>query len=129
MNKVLCLVAAVFLSACATLGDGFGGQKWQLAELMGKPVRTGAHLIFYTDENRVVGSGGCNRFVGAYEKGKGDRIRFSQIASTMMACEKGMEIEQKFLDVLSKTDSYVLRDGRLQLNRARMAPLAVFEAQ
>jgi len=39
-----------------------------------------------------------------------------------------MDIEKAFLDVLSAVDNYSLNGGHLTLNRARMAPLARFEA-
>lgn len=45
----------------------------------------------------------------------------------MMACP-GVEGEERFLDVLTRADSYSLRGDTLVLNRARMAPLARFVA-
>ena len=45
-----------------------------------------------------------------------------------MACAAGMEVEQAFHEVLRNADSFALDGDRLVLNRARMAPLARFEA-
>mgnify|MGYP003611360718 CR=1 FL=1 len=42
-------------------------------------------------------------------------------------CAEGMALEQQFLQVLSQADGYHAEAGRLQLLRARMAPLARFE--
>jgi heat shock protein HslJ len=39
-----------------------------------------------------------------------------------------MEVETAFHDVLKMVDNYSLSGDRLTLNRARMAPLARFEA-
>jgi heat shock protein HslJ len=45
-----------------------------------------------------------------------------------MACAEGMETEQAFNEVLGMVDNYSLNGEQLTLNRARMAPLARFEA-
>ncbi|PZO83394.1 MAG: heat-shock protein [Micavibrio aeruginosavorus] len=103
---------------------------WKLVRLMGEPVKPSqneAHIILKDHDARVIGSGGCNRLTGGYVLKQPERIRFTQIVSTMMACPSGMDREQEFLETLGRVDSYVIRDGRLQLLRARMAPLAEFE--
>jgi copper homeostasis protein (lipoprotein) len=106
---------------------------WKLVELNGKPVappatnRREAHLILKRDTKRVAGSGGCNSFGGSYELLTGNQIQFSKIAATRMACPD-MSIEGQFFKVLETADSYTITGETLQLNRARMAPLARFEA-
>jgi len=103
---------------------------WKLVELMGQPVSDlprDAYLILKEKDQRVTGSGGCNGIGGSYETDNQFKLRFSQMVSTMMACIKGGDTERQFLDVLSKVDSYTIQGGMLQLNRARMAPLARFE--
>lgn len=106
---------------------------WKLVELRGKKVipsenqNREPHFILKEPDKKVVGHGGCNSFHGEYELLTGDRIRFSKMASTLMACE-GMETEREFLDVLEMADNYYVDGDTLQLNRARMAPLARFAA-
>ena len=110
---------------------------WKLVELNGKPVvldectgGRGAFIILKKENNRVNGSTGCNTFTGAYEIDPARyRIRFSPMAITMMAC-LNMEVENELKRVLELADNYaVAADGKhLSLNRARMAPLARFEA-
>ena len=85
------------------------------------------HMILKKDSARVQGNSGCNTFTGGYELKEPNRISFSQVASTQMACID-MENETQFLKVLSQADSYYLKGDTLQLIRARMAPLAVFQA-
>lgn len=79
-------------------------------------------------EMRAAGNSGCNSFTGSYELKDGSRIRFSQMASTKMAC-MDMTIEQEFLNILQSADSYWFDGATLVLNRARMAPLARFEIE
>ena len=105
---------------------------WKLIELMGEPVtyREGereAFITFKAENCRVHGNFGCNTFNGSYEIKFGDRIKFSQMISTMMMCTN-MELEQKFGEVLRMTDNYNLNGDVLVFNKARMAPLARFEA-
>ena len=105
---------------------------WKLVELNGKPVPTlgrEPHLILKAEGGRVNGFGGCNSFSGPYELDEAkSRIRFGKLASTMKACASGMEVEDAFHRVLQTVDNYSLSGDRLSLNKARMAPLARFEA-
>lgn len=113
--------------------SGIAETYWKLVELNGKPIaKTGGmlkepHLIFHAATGRVTGNGGCNSLMGSYELLPGDRIRFSKMASTLMACPEN-DIEDAFLKVLETADNYVRMSNQLVLNRARMAPLARFEA-
>lgn len=106
---------------------------WKLIELNGKPITVRAnskepHIILKQEGNKVNGSGGCNSFMGGYALREGRRIKFLQMASTLMACINDDGTEAAFLKVLSKADSYFIHGDTLQLNRAKMAPLAVFKA-
>lgn len=117
----------------AALADAsFTGTYWKLTELMGKPIAAGSsnkemYVQFNKEKNRVQGNGGCNGFIGTYEPGKMNRVKFSGMASTQMACPK-MEDEATFLKVFSTADSYIIKGNRMQLVKGRMAPLAIFEA-
>lgn len=108
------------------------GTNWKLVELMGKPFeKKKSHqknaFINFSDEGRITAYAGCNSMMGSYEAKEGNRISFAQIASTMMACED-METERIFTDVLGKADNYAISGKTLSFNKARMAPLARFEA-
>jgi heat shock protein HslJ len=106
---------------------------WKLVELMGKKVQHNEinkrepHMILRYDGNKVTGSGGCNTFNSTYELKEGSRITFSKVAATLMACEN-METEHEFFRILEMADNYFLSADTLVLHKARMAPLARFEA-
>lgn len=108
------------------------GKYWKLVELNGQPVpslKREPYLILRAEDGRMHGVGGCNSFTGSYELDETrQRISFDQIAATMMACASGMQIETAFHEVLRSVDNYSLHGDHLTLNRARMAPLARFEA-
>lgn len=104
---------------------------WRLVELSGAPVAAAAgaqspYLHLRAEGGRFQGFGGCNSYSGSYVLEEGGRIRFSDVAATMMACPD-METESRLFEVLGTADSYALTDRGLSLNRARMAPLARFE--
>ena len=113
--------------------ESITGKYWKLIELNEKPVvfeesmRREPSIIMRNEGNRVNGHGGCNTLTGSFEISKENRIRFSQMASTMMMC-LNMEIEDGLKRALEMTDNYTISaDGKfLSLNKARMA-LARFE--
>lgn len=107
-------------------------KKWRLIELNGQALSDMAERpakIPYMQldaSRRVSGNSSCNRFFGTYELNPNDRITFSPMGMTRMACLNDTNIEADLMQVLSSADSYVLRNDTLVLNRARMAPLARF---
>lgn len=113
--------------------SGIQEKYWKLTELMGKAVgptpqdKKEIHIKFRSKENRLEGFGGCNGFGGTYELKTGDRITISRIISTQMACSE-LDIENELIRVLETADNYNLNGDKLVLNKARMAPLARFEA-
>jgi heat shock protein HslJ len=120
------------LSAGVALAEDITEKYWKLTELYGEAVTTPeggreAHIILKKEDNRVTGNGGCNILNGSYTLETGNRIRFSQMVSTMMMCVN-MDVEMKMKQVLEMADNYTVKDNILTLNKARMAPLARFEA-
>jgi heat shock protein HslJ len=69
-------------------------------------VEPGTHptAIFGVD-GTLSGNGSCNNFSGGVET-DGQSISFGPIASTMMACEVGMEQEATYLAALENASSY-----------------------
>ncbi len=108
------------------------GTYWKLVSLEGEPIQVAdrkrePHLIFATEEQRVSGSGGCNRVTGGFDLG-GDKLRLRQMAGTMMACPAGMDQESRFLQSLSKVERYHISGDHLELLDASGTVLVRFEA-
>lgn len=127
----------VMLGGCAAPAhsphaDGITEKYWKLVELNGKPVprlEREPSMTLRGEAARVTGYSGCNNFVGTYTLDEPLlRIRFNQIAVTERACVVGGDTEAAFLEVLRNADNFSQQGDRLSLNRARMAPLARFEA-
>lgn len=107
---------------------------WKLITLEGQEVKMEENQereIFFTlnaENSTVNGFAGCNHFNGNYNLEKGNRLKFSQIATTMKACEDLDLNDHDFLEVFNLTDNYTINGDTLSLNVGRRAPLAVFEA-
>ncbi|MGY6217528.1 META domain-containing protein [Methylolobus aquaticus] len=92
---------------------------WKLTELNGGPVKVlpqqrEPHLILQSEQQRLAGSGGCNRLLGSYTL-QGASIAFGQVASTMMACVDGMEQETAFFRTLESVRAWKIRGDGLEL--------------
>ena len=93
--------------------------------LSGQKGERAPYLRF--DGGRVGGLGGCNRFGGRYET-DGDRLSFSPVMSTRMACRPDlMKAEQVFLDMLSKVKGMTIDGDRLELLDGGGKVLATFD--
>ncbi len=93
------------------------GKYWKLIELEGETVLMAKnqereiHFKLNATENKINGFAGCNNFFGTYELEEDKmRIKFSQLASTMMACP---DAEAKFdaASVASVVGKYTLSQG------------------
>jgi len=92
---------------------------WKLASLGDTAVASASqqqepHLVFNSENHHVSGSGGCNRLTGSYEI-NGDQLSLGEMASTMMACLKGMDTEQAFLKALSQVKTWKITGQHLEL--------------
>ena len=100
---------------------------WKLISVQGKAIKEFGnkepHIILKQDNNKLIGNGGCNSLMGSYEIGTQNKIRFTNIVSTEMACNT-LKTEQEFLNVLHIADSYIVKEDTLFLYNGSMAPLA-----
>lgn len=93
---------------------------WVLEELNGRKVTTAdfqkemPRIEIHAAENRFMGFGGCNHINGSifYEK---DLLRFTNVASTLMACMPGNK-EDEFVKALQSTTTYSIGNLKLTLS-------------
>lgn len=72
--------------------------------------------VFFGPDGAVYGSGGCNNYNSTYTLEGSNLTVASPIASTMMACEKGMEQETTYLAALQTARSYeITASGSLNI--------------
>lgn len=132
---LIALVTVLFVSCNSTKNtvSGIEGRAWKLKTLEGKEMsdlnlQKDVYFMLNSKENRVSGFAGCNSMMGGYTLHEGNRIRFTQMGSTMMACPDVTFSESDFLKVFELADNYTINNNELSLNVGRRAPLAVFEA-
>lgn len=106
-------------------GNEITNRYWRLVQLNDKPVaryeRQGnePHLILLAPDSTAIGNASCNSFRGTYEMKASNRISFSPLAATKMACMESMEVEDQFLKTLSEVRGYeVASDSLFLLNEA-----------
>lgn len=107
--------------------------RWVLREVNGKEIKlsrkdaTEPHIIFRIKENRVNGNGGCNGFFGSYNVEGSDKISFSRMGSTMMACPD-LQTESEFLKSLESVSNYEVSESELILKDNGGNIISKFEA-
>jgi heat shock protein HslJ len=96
------------------------GPSWRLVELEGQPSIPGGGAreprLQFSEESRVSGATGCNTLGGRYER-TSDRLRFTGLFSTKMACveENRMAQETRFLRALETVDRFGVSGDTLTL--------------
>lgn len=105
---------------------------WKLIGVEGKAVIPNAHereayIILKLEGQRLQGFGGCNILMGSYTLDeKAHKVRFSRVASTMMACPR-LADESAFLKALEKVEQFSIQDGVLLLQKEGKT-IATFES-
>ncbi|HRP88452.1 MAG TPA: META domain-containing protein [Edaphocola sp.] len=107
------------------------GGKWVLTTLHGKKIKRGEGqkqpFLEFKADGTFFGNNGCNGYSGSLKEVDAFRIVFGEAIQTMKACLDAMELETAFMEVIRSADNYTVHDGVLSLNKARMAPMAIFK--
>ena len=107
------------------------GVKWVAESLNGKEIKfkergSEVFITLESDNKKVFGRAGCNRFFGTYEQNE-SQLTFSGMGATRMACPD-METEGKILKALNEVKSFdVLAGGGIGLYDANNALVIVLE--
>ena len=105
---------------------------WKATRVNDKDVvanenRRAPYILLQSADHRVAGSGGCNRITGTYMVEK-QTIHFGPMASTMIACPSGMDIEKDFLQALDQAHTWKIQGNELELYGEDGGLLVRFEA-
>lgn len=140
MKKCIWAVAIIFLlancnnskktaTADSLKNSGSGSEwlyrfQWNLTGLQGiaVPATAKAYLLLSPGkENNVSGNTGCNLIKGGFTLINTNGIKFSAFASTRRACiDNGISnMEQKFLDALSESNNWIIKDTVLYLSNEK----------
>ena len=121
-----------------TCGPGYSTAKlentyWKLVRLGNEPVvleegDKEPYMTLMPQRNGVQGFAGCNRLMGSYEL-KGENLKFGRMASTRMACQNGMELENSFMQALESTAKWKIEGEHLELSDLTGTLVARFESR
>lgn len=107
---------------------------WRLSVIGGTVVdttRTGPkdpHIILHPLGNKASGTGGCNSVSADYRISEENRISFSQVISTRMACQDAA-YETDFIQLMERASTYTLESDTLTLFSDEGDSLLVFIEQ
>ena len=72
-------------------------------------------LLLTSEPENVSGFSGCNRYFGKFATKK-NKLSFKQMACTLMACpQQDMNLEDRYLQLLDKVNSFTLQNDTLML--------------
>lgn len=136
LMSAVCLAGMVLFAGSVIAQESdiaLTGTYWKLMESNGMEANRAVndrepHMILEPGQNRVHGFTGCNRFFGGYQV-DGDRIGFSRMGATRMACLHGMEQEGFFLAALEQAAKWQLIGDALFLHDTEGKRVARFKAR
>ena len=113
------LIIGFVLSACSAKNQDASAAllgSWKLNSYDSVPAVTHASAeLTFNDNGTITGNSGCNGFGGKY-KVAGDQVTFSEVDSTLMACdEPHMSQEGAVHQVLNNAATFKIEGNRLTL--------------
>lgn len=90
--------------------------QWQLAtiESTAHMAKGEAYTVVFDPDNKITGTGDCNRLMGSYEIKGGGVISVDMVASTRMFCPD-QDMENRFIKTLGSVNSYTIDGDNLML--------------
>ena len=108
------LIIGLMLSACVGTSSKLIDTSWKLTDLNGQKLPAEIQITLIINKDTAGGNSACNSYGSDFTQ-KGEKLSFSQIFSTMMYCEKGMEFETDYLSALGKIKTFQLENDQLSL--------------
>lgn len=113
------LYILIVVGACATKTIPLENTRWYLLEIEGDRdivvLNDKAPFLELDFESlKAGGNATCNNYFCSYTIER-DNLSFGKIATTMMMCQDETNQEHRFLQALSRIDSYEIRDNKLYL--------------
>ena len=136
-HTALVIALMGIFSACSMLAGSSGadlaGTSWTLTQINGSAPIIGRQLTLQFNDTSATGNSGCNSFGGQYTT-DGNKITFTNLASTLMACADAdgnpdnalMDQEQAYLNALNKATVYTIKDDTLNIGTDENPAVLVF---
>jgi heat shock protein HslJ len=111
---IIALIIGLMLSACAGTSSKLIDTSWRLTDLNGQKLPSEIKITLNIKKDQAGGNSACNSYGSDFTQ-KGEKLLFSQLFSTMMYCDKGMEFETDYFAALGKIKSFQLENDQLNL--------------
>ena len=119
---VAALAGVVLLGGCSigSDSDDLNDTEWELITLGGSAALDGVVVtVEFAEDDGLFGSGGCNRFTGAWDGGEDNALSISPGPMTLVGCDEDVAgQEQAFIAALEGTASFEIDDDVLTLLNA-----------
>jgi len=93
------------------------GQPWRLESLAGERIQTEPPVTLqFSNEGRVSGHGGCNRYFGIFKAEPDGTLNIGQVGATKMFCPDSADLEQRYFAALSHVAGFSFDADRLHLS-------------
>lgn len=104
------------LNGCAGTSDALLAGDWTAATVDGTPIPEGTEVTLAFLDGRIIGSAGCNRYIGSYTL-TGEGLTLDGFGATKMACPAPqMETELAVFNAFSAVTQFdIAEDGSLLL--------------
>jgi heat shock protein HslJ len=122
MKKILSAAAFILMISCASSQKSNGSvekdlyKAWRVTGFDTTGANHSPTIAFDQAQNRVSGNGSCNRYSGGFTLTAPDKIAFSPMAATKMACP-GLNVESRYFELLNKANKWSIKDGVLTLSQ------------
>ena len=103
----------------------FEGRDWSTTNMKNQNV----YFTLNPVDNRINGFSGCNSFMGNYAIQADNRISFSQLGSTKMACPDVTIDETKMISIFHRAATFTIDNGTLVFKNDAQEPLAKFKKE
>jgi heat shock protein HslJ len=111
---LITLMIVPMLMACAGTSSKLIDTSWKLTDLNGQKLPVEIQITLNIKKDQAGGNSACNSYGSDFIQ-KGEKLSFSQIFSTMMYCDKGMEFEADYYAALGKIKTFQLENDQLSL--------------
>jgi heat shock protein HslJ len=113
---------------------GLTGKVWELTQIentadgtVEAPATDVVPTLEFTEDGKISGNGGCNGFGGLYATAEGNKVTFTEIISTLMACDN-TDIETVYFNGLNEAESYAFDGDMLKITASGGAVVMTFTA-
>ena len=129
MKRQIIIVLAIFLLflSCKTTDYSIENRRWFLVEIEGDREiallnEKVPYIEFDLESSKIGGNASCNSFFADYVI-DGSSVQFGMIATMLMACQDDTNQEYRFLQAMSRIETYAIVEDQLFLYEGNEAIL------